>query len=211
MSYRVDNVPWWLKPFFLFWAYSTACFLVMIIKSYRTLTKKTNIVQGAILPEVAIYVLWHQDLLLYFFADGRYLKPYYWMNHPIWYMKPIHILLYWKGVTGIALGSSGNNGRDALEKVIDQLKKGNNTLVAVDGPAGPPKKAKLGAIMMSAQTGLPIIPITYKTTRERYAKGWDKKRIPLIFSSWTVIYKKPIYADPFNLEKSRLDLEKALG
>jgi len=98
-----------------------------------------------------------------------------------------------------------------LEKVIDQLKKGKNTLVAVDGPAGPSKKAKSGAIMMSAETGLPIIPIRYKTTGERYAKGWDRKRIPHLFSSWTIIYEKPIYADPFNLEKSRLELEKALG
>lgn len=83
--------------------------------------------------------------------------------------------------------------------------------MAIDGPAGPPKKAKLGAIIMSAQTGLPIIPITFQTTHERYAKGWDRKRVPRIFSSWTIVYEKPVYADPLNFKKSRLELEKALG
>ncbi len=211
MAYRVDNIPWWLKPFFLLWSYTLAFFSVGAIKLHRTFTKKTFIIEGGKLPKVGIYVLWHQDLLLYFVSKGRYDKPFYWMNHPIWYMKPVHLVLYWKGVTGLALGSSGNNGRGALEKVIDKLKQGENTTVAIDGPGGPAKKAKIGALQMSAQTGLPILPITFHTTREWRLSGWDQKRLPHLFSKWTITYEKPIYADPDNLEASRLELEKRLG
>jgi len=51
-----------------------------------------------------------------------------WLNHPAWYMKPIHVLLHLTGVEHICLGSSGNNGMAALENVIGYLKQGYSTL-----------------------------------------------------------------------------------
>ena len=208
MAYRVDTIPLWLRPFFLLWAYGAALLMLAALKLCRHLTSVKFQSKSGKLPPVAIYAIWHEDLLLYFSSEGKYQKPYFWMNHPAWYMKPIHLLLYWKGVSGIALGSTGHGGRGALAEVIEKLKEGYNTLVAIDGPAGPPKKAKIGAIEMSAQTGLPIIPITYQTTKEFRWGGWDRKRQPYYFTSWTVTFENPIFADPQNLESSRLELER---
>lgn len=211
MSFRVDNVPFWLKPFYLVWAYTMA---IVMLTSMRLLRKLTRISFESKLPEPldqAIYAIWHEDLIMYFSSFDKYAKPYWWLNHPVWYMKPIHLMLYRKGVKGIALGSSGHGGKGALVEVIEKLKNGHNTLVAIDGPSGPPKKAKVGVLEMSVESGLPIIPITYKTEKEWRLRGWDKKRIPHLFTQWEVVLGKPIYATRENYEASREALENALG
>ncbi len=211
MSLRVDNIPWFAKPLFYSWAYATAISFVFTLKLHRLLTKRKVIYSTPTLPDSAIYVIWHEDLFHYFLSQGKYQKPYFWMNHPIWFMKPVHIALNWKGVKGLALGSSGHGGQEALKEVIQRLKEGHNTLVAIDGPAGPPKKAKLGAIEMAAATGLPIVPITYHTNGEFRLGGWDRKRVPTPFTSWTIKYQEPIYVDPSEKTLAIEKLQTVLG
>src|SRR3954464_10880999 len=140
---RVDNIPWHLKPFFLAYGYSIG----MLMFLWARLIKATCTIKfaGAALPKDAavVYCIWHHDLLPYFAVFSKGNKQV-WMNHPAWYMKPVHVLLHLTGVEHICLGSSGNSGKEALANVTSYLKQGYSTTIASDGPAGPPQELKPG-------------------------------------------------------------------
>ncbi len=50
-----------------------------------------------------------------------------WMQHPSWYMKPVHVLLRLLGVERIILGSTGHSGREAAEHVVEYLRQDKGT------------------------------------------------------------------------------------
>ncbi len=135
-----------------------------------------------------------------------------WMNHPAWFMKPIHIILRWKGVEHIVLGSSGNAGREAKERVDDYLRSGYSTCMAVDGPAGPPLVMKHGALQMALATGVPIICLEY-IPQKQWVLGftWDKKVVPVPFTKTTIKVHGPFYVDAQNYNTQAPLIEKAMG
>ena len=139
-----------------------------------------------------VMVLWHEDLILFFLTFPK-LSNQIWMNHPAWFMKPIHVTLYLLGVRNLALGSSGNSGKEALTKVVQALGKGMNTVVAVDGPAGPPKVMKPGAILMAQQSGVPIRSLSYTCSKYFRLGGWDFKVVPKLFSRVEVEIGAPVF------------------
>ncbi len=133
------------------------------------------------------------------------------MNHPAWYMKPVHVLLRLTGVKHICLGSSGNSGKAALEKVIDYLRDGYSTVVAADGPAGPPQELKPGVLFMSRDAHLPVIPLRFSCNRSTRLGGWDRKFVPALFSEITVHVGEPVQVNVANMEKSKTTITKQLN
>lgn len=85
-------------------------------------------------------------------------------------------------------GSSSKSGKDALEKIIQRK---ITTVITPDGPRGPVKEMKNGALIVSNRTGFPVIPvkIDYITKKVLY-KSWDKFEIPLPFSKCKVSFGK---------------------
>jgi len=198
---RVDTVPWYIKPFFLLYGYFFGLLMYLYIK-LLALTCKIKFT-GAPLPKdsAAVYCIWHRDLVLYFAAFSS-VRRQVWMNHPAWYMKPVHVLLYLTGVGHICLGSSGNNGKEALEKVIAYLKEGYSTTIAVDGPAGPPLVLKPGVLVMGYESKLPVVPLRFICALSSRAGGWDRKLIPGLFSTITVDVGQCVYPDINNFQAS---------
>ena len=150
-------------------------------------------VQGEPLKHLSyIHAFWHQNLPLYFITHSK--KPrnkVIWMQHPKWYMKPIHFLLWWSGI-GVVYGSSGNSGQKALDKVIAYLKKGYSSSLNPDGPKGPPKQVKKGIVIMGLGSGSPIQAVNFKCSHFYKLPSWDKKIIPLPFSRITIKYSPAI-------------------
>ena len=171
----------------LFWVFCKSWSLTLKLKGKEERDK--------LLDSRYVLVLWHEDLILFFLSFPK-LSNQIWMNHPAWFMKPIHVTLYLLGVRNLALGSSGNSGKEALAKVVKCVRAGMNTVVAVDGPAGPPKVMKPGAILMAQQTGVPLRSLSY--TCERYYRlgGWDNKLIPKLFSKVEVHVGPPMLIGP---------------
>ena len=151
--------------------------------------------------------MWHNNLVSYFIVYTKYKVPYVWLNHPAWFMKPIHILLKLIGTRKIALGSSGFSGKAALDEVVYFLKKGYNTLITPDGPAGPVKKLKNGVLDMSLASGIPIIPLKINTNKEFILKATcDKKRFPMLFSTIIVEFGNPVIVTNENYELSKKEI-----
>lgn len=207
--YRVDTIPWYLKPFLLLFGYLLG-FLVYV---YTKLLYATCHVKFTGVPLIqhptVVYCIWHESLVLYFVVFNKVEKQV-WMNHPAWYMKPIHVLLHLTGVEHICLGSSGNSGRAALEKVIGFLKQGYATTIASDGPAGPAHELKPGVLFMSRDAQVPVIPLRFTCSRSWRLSGWDKKVMPGLFSEITVNAGEPVWVTETSLRKSEMAITKHL-
>lgn len=212
MTLRVDNIPWYLKPLFWIYSYGVAALLYLYLNLVR-LTSKIEVVgeQNASQLSNAIVAMWHREVFPSF-CSGIYKHwKFVLINHPAWHMRHIHILLCWIGCKRIYLGSTGYGGREAADKVVQDLKEGESTFINPDGPYGPSKVLRKGVLHMSLQSQVPILPVRFETPRQWTLKDWDRKRFPYPFSSIRIIYEAPVFVTESNFEASAETLTKRLG
>jgi hypothetical protein len=112
-------------------------------------------------------------------------------------------------------GSSGRGGRDALENMIDVLNAGGVSAgVIVDGPRGPALEAKMGALVMARQTGLPVVPGTWWARPIVQVRSWDRTIVPLPFSRIVFAFGPALFVPPdagaAELEQARATLTRRL-
>jgi lysophospholipid acyltransferase (LPLAT)-like uncharacterized protein len=212
MPYRVDNIPLLLKPLFYLYSYTVAGLMYSI--TFLVFATCKVIREGEEHPapfKNHIYATWHENLFPYFMVYHRYHEPYTWINHPLWFMKPVHIILGWMGMKKLFLGSSGHGGKEAMLNVVEHLKQGYNTMINPDGPGGPPKKLKPGVVNMSRLSGIPVVPIQFKLSNYFRLGGWDRKKVPLPFSTIRIIYGKSYSVSESNIPEVSKAIEAALG
>ena len=92
-------------------------------------------------------------------------------------------------------GSSSSGGDIALGIMIDYAKNNNSIAITPDGPKGPAKKLKAGAVVTAKKSGLPLILIGIGYKKKRVLKNWDNFQIPTLFSKANAVYSEPIYVD----------------
>lgn len=112
-------------------------------------------------------------------------------------------------------GSSRHGGRHALDEMIDALRAGNVSAgVIVDGPRGPARVAKTGAVMLARATGLPIVPGTWWARPLLRVGSWDRTIVPLPFSRIVFAFAEPLFvapdADADAVEAARAELTRRL-
>ncbi len=105
-------------------------------------------------------------------------------------------------------GSSTRGGIQALEKLRQVLQRQGHIAITPDGPTGPRRKVKFGAVKLASETGIPILPLGYAATREKRMNSWDRFRVVLPFGQSVVYVGKPVYLPPL---KSMKKLVKAAG
>lgn len=208
---RVDNVPLWLKPAFHAFGYGVGGLFWAATETIRR-TCALEWTSRATESAARIECIWHENLPSYFAA---YLPPregvrYAWMNHPIWYMRPIHVLLRWSGVRELALGSTGHGGQAALERIVAYLREGYRTTMAVDGPAGPVHQLKRGALDMALHSGLPIVGIRFEYERPLRSPEWDRKVFPRPGSRIYIRESPALWVTAANYEQARAQLAAQL-
>jgi len=113
-------------------------------------------------------------------------------------------------------GSSGRGGRDALDEMIDALRRGGVSAgVIVDGPRGPALEAKSGALVLARATGLPIVPGTWWARPLVRVGSWDRTIVPRPFSRIAFAFAEPLFvppdADADALEAARVELTRRLA
>src|SRR5262249_36049663 len=96
-----------------------------------------------------------------------------------------------------ARGSSTRGGRAALDAMIAEINAaGCSGGIIVDGPKGPPRVAKMGAITLARATGLPIVPRAWGGSRIRRVRSWDETVVPLPFSRFVFAFEEAILVPP---------------
>lgn len=209
---RVDDVPLPLLPLFHAYGYGVGAFM----QSMNLLTRATCQFERDPARHCAgprIECIFHEHLPAYF---ASFLPPaagerYAWLNHPIWYMRAIHVVLAWNGVRELALGSTGHGGQGALEQVIAFVRSGYNTTFAVDGPAGPAHVVRRGALDVALATGRPLIAVHFAYDDAVRFGGWDRKWQPKPGSRVRVVESEPLYVTAENYAAQRERLTRGLA
>jgi len=71
-------------------------------------------------------------------------------------------------------GSSSKKGSEVFQEILGFLQEGNNIIVFTpDGPKGPAKIPKPGAVRASQKLAIPIIPIAGRSLKSWGFKNWD--------------------------------------
>lgn len=92
-------------------------------------------------------------------------------------------------------GSSSSGGDIALSIMIDYAKNKNSVFITPDGPRGPEKKMKAGAVITAKKSGLPLVLAGAGFNKKRNLKSWDKFNVPGFFSRARIVYSEPVFID----------------
>jgi lysophospholipid acyltransferase (LPLAT)-like uncharacterized protein len=116
---------------------------------------------------------------------------------------------------GTARGSSTRGGAQGMRQLIRVARSGRDLAITPDGPRGPARVFKMGAITLARVGGLPIVPVTAGCSRSWRAGSWDRLMVPKPFARLPVRYDPPVYvprdADEDELERLRQQLEATLN
>ena len=158
-----------------------------------------------------IYVFWHERI---------FTTTYWWRNRRI-------VVLTSKSFDGEYIarfiqrfgygavrGSSTRGGVGAVVEMVRLMRQGCTTAFTIDGPKGPPRVAKMGAVLLAKKSGHPILPVTMALERHWTAATWDNFQVPKPFSRACVMVAEPIYvpadADETLLETKNQQLQATL-
>ncbi len=158
-----------------------------------------------------IYVFWHDRIFLsvYYFRFRRMVV----MTSQSFDGEYIARFIGRFGF-GAIRGSSTRGGVKALVEMIRLLREGLPMTFTADGPKGPRRVAKPGAILLAKKTGSPIIVCSVEPQRFWSLGSWDKMQIPKPFARAKVFVSEPFYvsknADDAEIEKKLLEMQYRL-
>ncbi|MFH1851086.1 MAG: DUF374 domain-containing protein [Candidatus Neomarinimicrobiota bacterium] len=90
-------------------------------------------------------------------------------------------------------GSSTERGREAYQEMLRILRRPGVLLyITPDGPKGPAKVPKAGAIRAAQATGAVVIPVASHSTRFRGFTNWDTFVVAKAFARTEIIFGSPI-------------------
>jgi len=104
---------------------------------------------------------------------------------------------------GVVRGSSTRGGSAAL---LGLLRRAGATHVALtpDGPVGPPKRVKAGALALASMSGMPVVPVGVACTKAWRARSWDRMMVPLPWSR-SFFVTGPAMHVPTGLDRAGLE------
>ena len=109
-------------------------------------------------------------------------------------------------------GSSSRGAVAGVREMMTALRDGTHAVLTLDGPRGPFKQIKDGAMEIARRCGVPLVPVAARATRElSFNRSWDHFRVPLPLAHVAVVYGEPIVyppgdPDPAELARRRRDL-----
>ncbi len=171
-----------MKSFLLYWA----------IKIYRLLIK-IEIKQEFNIEAYSspiIFVFWHETILFLSFAAPK--------NREIAILISTHKdgqlasdTIKHFGLKNIG-GSSNRNPMKAFLEMLKWIKSGKDIGITPDGPKGPRRTMKKGAIELAYLSKCPIVAISCDASNAWRVNSWDRMIIPKPFSTITFHICKPI-------------------
>ena len=137
-----------------------------------------------------IYVFWHERIFLttYWWRDRRIVVLTSKSFDGEYIARFIQRFGY-----GAVRGSSTRGGVGAVVEMVRLMRRGCTTAFTIDGPKGPPRVAKLGAVLLAKKSGHPILPVTMGLERRWIFSTWDSFQVPKPFSRACVFVASPIY------------------
>jgi lysophospholipid acyltransferase (LPLAT)-like uncharacterized protein len=112
-------------------------------------------------------------------------------------------------------GSSSHTGARALRDYYQALSRDDvSPAITPDGPRGPPRKFKPGAVLLAQLSQRPIIPMAYAASRA-WKIQWDRFVIPKPLARIAIAVGAPVYIakglDAAGLERLQAEMEARLN
>lgn len=92
-------------------------------------------------------------------------------------------------------GSSTRGGSEALREFTRAASE-HSLAITTDGPQGPARRCKPGAVLAAARTGLPVVPAAAAAVRSWTFDSWDRFFVPRPGSIVYLHYGDPIVIPP---------------
>jgi lysophospholipid acyltransferase (LPLAT)-like uncharacterized protein len=92
-------------------------------------------------------------------------------------------------------GSSTRGGLRALLALTRILQGGRSVALTPDGPRGPARVAKPGAVAAAQQSGATIVPVGIAASVAWRPNSWDRFLVPRPFARVRMVYEKPFTVD----------------
>ena len=94
-------------------------------------------------------------------------------------------------------GSSSRGATAAVLAMMKAAESGFDIGITPDGPKGPAREVKEGAVFLAQRMGIPIVPIANALSHRFVVKrAWDHFHVPLPFGRAAVVYGEPISVGP---------------
>ncbi|HUO87446.1 MAG TPA: lysophospholipid acyltransferase family protein [Thermoanaerobaculia bacterium] len=91
----------------------------------------------------------------------------------------------------VVRGSSSRGAREGLRQLLRAASTGRGVAVVPDGPKGPARRAKPGAVAVARLAGAPLVPLTWVADRSWRLGSWDRLEIPKPFARVAVAVGAP--------------------
>jgi lysophospholipid acyltransferase (LPLAT)-like uncharacterized protein len=89
-------------------------------------------------------------------------------------------------------GSSSRGGAEVLRQLEKALSLVDCVGLTMDGPRGPRRHAQPGLAILSARTGVPVVPLAFAVSGSWRLRTWDRMPVPKPFSQVVLAYAPPI-------------------
>ena len=89
---------------------------------------------------------------------------------------------------GTVRGSSTRGGIRGLKGLIRAARAGRDLALTPDGPRGPARSFKPGALLAAQLTGLPVIPVAAAASAAWHFDSWDRSMVPRPLSVVRIAY-----------------------
>lgn len=157
----------------------------------------------------AVYIFWHSKMLAgwWLFRNGN-------SSALVSQSKDGDILsnILVKWGYEVIRGSSSRGSKEALSKIIDSVKNNRSAVITPDGPRGPLKEIKNGALIISKECQIPVIPVRINYENKIVlSKSWDKFEIPYPFTKCIVHFGNEYYYTKFLEDKELKEFKKILN
>lgn len=95
----------------------------------------------------------------------------------------------------VVRGSSSKGGDIALGIMVDLAKNKYSIAITPDGPKGPVRNFKAGAVITAKKSGIPVVLAGVGFQRKWKLKSWDSFEVPKLFSRAKIVYSEPIFVN----------------
>jgi lysophospholipid acyltransferase (LPLAT)-like uncharacterized protein len=139
-----------------------------------------------------IYVIWHEYLMVPLFKFGTTRTRLLTSSHAD---GQIVAEITKRRRMGTVDGSSKHGGMEAVRKLL-RPSRYRFLAITVDGPQGPRRVAKKGAVYLASKTGWPIVSVGVGCHRPWRCKSWDRMAVPKPGNRTVIVTGKPVVVPP---------------
>ena len=163
----------------------------------RLVASTTRIEGGPVAQEQVVLAFWHEYNLVAAIAAYKLRRARYHVSFSTQTFRGevMNAMLAAIGAGSVPLPAENERAEAArLSRELARLgREGASVAVSPDGPMGPYRRAKPGALIVARESGLPLQPWAVVARPAFRLKGrWDRHIVPLPFGRMRVVETEPI-------------------